>query len=196
MRQDWVKNDVDEAQRQTEVIEKDVEDWLTRAEKELREARYCLGIKVAKKTIFISQLLAETCNFQPVGHQATLPGLEFISSKDFMYSESSNSAFREIMEALKKDDVNMIGLYGMGGVGKTTLAKEVGNQAKQLFDKVVIATVSQTLNFNNIQNKIADFLDLDFEKKPMEGKTEQLWLRIKDVKSILIILIMFGKNLT
>ncbi|XP_017979664.1 PREDICTED: probable disease resistance protein At1g61300 [Theobroma cacao] len=181
---------------------------LTRADKELGEAqsledeiernkcfnwrlswgwRYCLSIKVAKKTLCISQLL-ENSNFERVGYRSTLPGLEFIPSKDFMSSESSNSAFKGIMEALNNGDVNMIGLYGMGGVGKTTLAKEVGNQAKQLFDKVVVVTVSQNPNINNIQDKIADFLDLDFQKKTPEGRAEQLWLRIKDEKSILIIL--------
>ncbi|KAK6269682.1 hypothetical protein POUND7_006787 [Theobroma cacao] len=203
-----VKNDVAEAKKQTEVIEKDVEEWLTRAEKELGEAqsledeiernkcfnwcpswgwRYCLSIKVAKKTLCISQLL-EVCNFPRVGCRATLPGLEFIPSKDFMSSESLNSAFKEIMEALNNGGVNMIGLYGMGGVGKTTLAKEVGNQTKQLFDKVVIVTVSQNPNINNIQDKIADFLHLKFQMTTREGRAEQLWLRIKGEKSILIIL--------
>jgi putative protein kinase ArgK-like GTPase of G3E family len=49
------------------------------------------------------------------------------------------------MEALKDDKVNMIGLCGMGGVGKTTLVKEVGRRAKelQLFPEVLMATVSQ-----------------------------------------------------
>ncbi|KAK6269676.1 hypothetical protein POUND7_006781 [Theobroma cacao] len=203
-----VKNDVDEAKKQTLVIEKDVEEWLTRAEKELGEAqsledeiernkcfnwcpswgwRYCLSIKVAKKTLCISQLL-ENSNFERVGYRATLPGLEFIPSKDFMSSESSNSAFKEIMEALNNGDVNMIALYGMGGVGKTTLAKEVGRQAKQLFDEVVIVTVSQTPNINNIQDKFADFLHLKFQMTTREGRAEQLWLIIKDKKSILIIL--------
>jgi putative protein kinase ArgK-like GTPase of G3E family len=38
----------------------------------------------------------------------------------------------------------MIGLYGMGGVGKTTLVKEVGRRAKEskLFDEVLMATLS------------------------------------------------------
>ncbi|XVF70701.1 hypothetical protein PTKIN_Ptkin11bG0183600 [Pterospermum kingtungense] len=39
LKKDRVKNDVDEATRQTEVIEKDVQDWLTKAEKELGEAK-------------------------------------------------------------------------------------------------------------------------------------------------------------
>jgi len=34
-----------------------------------------------------------------------------------MPSESSEEAFEQIMEALKDDKVNIIGLYGMGGQG-------------------------------------------------------------------------------
>ncbi|XVF77470.1 hypothetical protein PTKIN_Ptkin14bG0046800 [Pterospermum kingtungense] len=49
-----------------------------------------------------------------------------IPSKDFMPSKSSNLTFNEIIKALDSDGVNMIGLYGMPGVGKTTLAQQFG----------------------------------------------------------------------
>ncbi|KAK6269689.1 hypothetical protein POUND7_006794 [Theobroma cacao] len=182
---DKLQNEVNEARRQTEVIEHDVEDWLTKAREEREDVKRlldeievfqsvsCLGLEILLKY---------------ESHQATVPGLEFIPSKDFMPSESSNSAFKEIMEALNNGDVNMMGLHRMGGVGKTTLAKEVGRQAKRHFNEVVIVTVSQTPKINNIQGKVADFLHLNFQKTNLEGRAGQLWLRIKDVKSILIIL--------
>lgn len=44
-----------------------------------------------------------------------------------MPSKSSEKAFNQIMESLKANDVSMIGLYGMAGVEKTTLVKEVAN---------------------------------------------------------------------
>ncbi|XWS08214.1 hypothetical protein CRYUN_Cryun41cG0060500 [Craigia yunnanensis] len=209
-KKDRVKNDVDEAIRQIEVIEKDVEDWLTRAEKELREARslneeierkkcfswcpnwgwrYFVSKKVAKKTLCISKLL-ETSDFARVGYRAPLQGIEFFPSKDFMPSKSSNSTFNGIIKALNTNGVNMIGLYGMPGVGKTTLAKEVGKHAKEqyLFDKVVMVTMSQTPNVNKMQEKIAELLGLKFEASTEEGKAEELWRRLKDVKKILIII--------
>ncbi|WRX28895.1 NB-ARC - like 10 [Theobroma cacao] len=83
----------------------------------------------------------------------------------------------------------MIGLYGMPGVGKTTLAEVVGKQAREqkLFDKVVIVTVSQTPNINKIQDKIAEILGLKYETNTEEGKAEELWRRLKDQKKMLII---------
>ncbi|KAK6269695.1 hypothetical protein POUND7_006811 [Theobroma cacao] len=175
---DKLQNEVNEARRQTEFIEHNVEDWLTKAREERED---------------VKRLLDEIEVFQSVsclGLEILLKyeRLEFIPSKDFMPSESSNSAFKEIMEALNNGDVNMMGLHGMGRVGKTTLAKEVGRQAKRHFNEVVIVTVSQTPKINNIQGNVADFLHLNFQKTNLEGRAGQLWLRIKDVKSILIIL--------
>ncbi|EOY12407.1 Cc-nbs-lrr resistance protein [Theobroma cacao] len=209
-KRDEVKDAVDEALRQTEVIKKGVEEWLTKAEKELDEAqsleeeiernkcfnwcpscgwRYCLSIKVAKKTLCISKLV-ETCNFQRVGQRPPLQGIELLLPKDFMRSESSTLAFNGIMKALKSDGVNMIGLYGMPGVGKTTLAEVVLKQAteQKLFDKVVSVTVSQTPNFNEIRERIAELFGLKFEARTENGKAEELWRKLKAEKKILIIL--------
>ncbi|XWS11151.1 hypothetical protein CRYUN_Cryun38cG0059000 [Craigia yunnanensis] len=206
---DRVKNDVDAAIRQTDVVEKDVEDWLTRAEKELREAqsldeeierkkcftwcpnwgwRCLMTKKVAKKTLCISKIL-ETSDFQRVGYHTPLQGIEFFPSKDFMPCESSISTFKEIIRAINTNGVNMIGLYGMPGVGKTTLATEVGKHVKEqkLFDYVVMITMSQNPNINKIQDKIAELLGLKFEASTEEVKAEVLWRRLKGVKILIII---------
>ncbi|MBA0580026.1 hypothetical protein Gorai_022262 [Gossypium raimondii] len=94
------------------------------------------------------------------------------------------------MEALKDDKVNMIGVWGMGGVGKTTLVKEVGKKTKDLgcFRKVIEVVVSQKSIIENIQDKIADFLDLEFKKKTKEGRAGELWLRLENEEKVLIIL--------
>ncbi|XVF03895.1 hypothetical protein REPUB_Repub05bG0032800 [Reevesia pubescens] len=206
-----LQNDVNEAVRQTEEIEKDVEDWLTEADKVLEEVKileteieenkkcfnwcpnwgwhYQMSKKVATKKLIVVKL-QETSIFQRVGHHATLPVIEFLPSKDFMPSTSSKTAFYQIMESLKDDEVSMIGLYGMAGVGKTTLVKEVGKKAKalKLFDQVVIAAVSQTPVVKNIQGRIADLLDLRLLRETEEGRAAQLWQRLQQEKRILVIL--------
>ncbi|KAH1063320.1 hypothetical protein J1N35_028307 [Gossypium stocksii] len=148
--------------------------------------RYCLSKKLAEKTPLITKLL-QTSNFAQVGYRGSLQGIEFITSTDCMDSESSKSAFDQIMEAMKA--VNMIGLYGMPGVGKTTLAQEVGKHAgeQKLFDKVVMFTMSQNPNINNIQDKIADVFGLKFQASSPEGRAEELFKSMQRVNKILVI---------
>ncbi|XVF77480.1 hypothetical protein PTKIN_Ptkin14bG0047500 [Pterospermum kingtungense] len=117
-------------------------------------------------------------------------------SKDFMPSESSKLTFNQIIEALNTDGVNMIGLYGMPGVGKTTLAKQVMKHVteQKLFDTVVMVTMSQNPNIKTIQKGIAESLRLKFETSTEEGKAEELWGRLKAVNKILIIVDDVWKN--
>ncbi|XP_040972479.1 putative disease resistance protein At5g05400 [Gossypium hirsutum] len=208
-----VEEDVKEAklQIQTQVIEDYVDEWLTNVENALKDVqnldsrvgenkrcfrlcpnwcwRYQLGKEIEKKTVYISKLV-EDSHFERIGHRAELPGLQFFTSKDILASKSSTAAFNKIMEALKDDEVNMIGVWGMGGVGKTTLVKEVGKKTKELgcFRKVIEVVVSQKSIIENIQDKIADFLDLKFEKKTKEGRAGELWLRLENEEKVLIIL--------
>ncbi|TXG75632.1 hypothetical protein E1A91_1Z030700v1 [Gossypium mustelinum] len=106
-----------------------------------------------------------------------------------MDSESSKSAFNQIMEAINAKGVNMIGLHGMPGVGKTTLAKEVGKHAREqkLFDKVVMFTMSQNPNIRTIQDKVAEMFGLNFDKNTEEGRAEELFRSMQRVNKILVI---------
>ena len=103
--------------------------------------------------------------------------------------ESRNPALEKIMESLRCDDVKMIGVWGMGGVGKTTLVKQVAKvaQDEKLFDKVVMAYVSQTVDLKKIQAEIADVLGLNFLEESEVGRAGRLSERLKTEKKVLII---------
>ncbi|XVF78707.1 hypothetical protein PTKIN_Ptkin14bG0157200 [Pterospermum kingtungense] len=159
--------------------------------------RYRLSKKLEKKKLVaISEHLNKMAKFgQPgrVGYRSarTIPTVEFLLSKDFVVSKASEKAFSQIFEALKDENVSMIGVWGMGGSGKTTLVREVGNQAEKsnLFDKVVITTVSQKPNFHAIQDEIAKFLDdFDMNCERERRSAQELWQRLGKEKKILIIL--------
>ena len=83
----------------------------------------------------------------------------------------------------------MIGLVGLGGSGKTTLAKEVGKKAEELklFEKVVMTTVSQTPNIRSIQVQIADKLGLKFVEESEEGRAQRLSERLRTGTTLLIL---------
>ncbi|KAI7997642.1 Disease resistance protein [Camellia lanceoleosa] len=93
------------------------------------------------------------------------------------------------MVALQDSNAKMIGVYGTGGVGKTTMVKEIGKQVKNgLFDEVVVAVVSQDANVSNIQGQLADRLSLKLKGETEVGKANELWNRLNNGKKNLIIL--------
>ncbi|KAL5067586.1 hypothetical protein RYX36_018473 [Vicia faba] len=127
----------------------------------------------------------------PLGFLPALDGVASSSSTrgDEEY-ETRESLKQEIMEALKDPNSRNIGVYGLGGVGKTTLVKEVSQIAKQhkLFDEVVTTHVSQNPDLKTIQGEIADMLGLRFPDETIQGRAGRLRQRIKKEKSILIVL--------
>ncbi|KAG4204266.1 hypothetical protein ERO13_A04G037600v2 [Gossypium hirsutum] len=153
--------------------------------------RYQLSKKAMKKIQGISELLDKFRQLGHVGYCAptALPTIDFLCSKEFVFSKSSETTFYQIIEALKDENINMIGLWGMGGVGKTTLAREVGSQAQKLnlFEKVVITVVSQKPNFERIQDQIAQYIGFDMKNKQGRRSEQELWLRLKNEPRILII---------
>ena len=94
------------------------------------------------------------------------------------------------MEALEKSETNMVGVCGMGGIGKTTLVKEVGFKAKRegLFNMVVMAVVSQSAEIPRIQRQLGEQLDLRYSCETEYGRANQLRAGIKREDKILVIL--------
>jgi len=209
---DGLQKEVEAAERNAEEIKKGVKKWMEDANSKIEGAKpleneigkngkcftWCpncmrqfkLSKALAKKSETFRKLLENSTKFTKASDIAHPQPIEFLPSKEFTPSKSSEEAFEQIMEAIKDDKVNMIGLCGMGGVGKTTLVKRVGTIARelQLFDEVLMATVSQNPNVIDIQNRMADKLGLVFEERSKEGRADRLWQRLKKVEKMLIIL--------
>ena len=106
--------------------------------------------------------------------------------------ESRMLTMKGLIVALKDDNINLVGLWGMAGVGKTTLVREVAKQVKEekLFDEVVIATVTQSPDLIQIQGEIADKLDLKLDKETLTGRADLLRARLSKEKNQKILVIL------
>uniref|UniRef100_A0A6N2M3N1 Uncharacterized protein n=1 Tax=Salix viminalis TaxID=40686 RepID=A0A6N2M3N1_SALVM len=80
---------------------------------------------------------------------------------------------------LTDDEVSTIGIYGMGGAGKTTMLKHINNellQSPHIFHYVYWVTVSRDFSIHKLQNKIAKRIQLSFcnEEEELEHRAEEL----------------------
>ncbi|CAA6668725.1 unnamed protein product [Spirodela intermedia] len=88
-----------------------------------------------------------------------------ISTADLVGVEKIDGYVRQIRDFLDDDTVRILGIHGMGGVGKTTLLQRVKNNfhdigAAQRFNHVIFVTVSRAPEILTIQEQIVKQLDI------------------------------------
>ncbi|KAE8725177.1 hypothetical protein F3Y22_tig00009009pilonHSYRG00196 [Hibiscus syriacus] len=130
---------------------------------------YQLSKKADREADAIAQLLTQKDAFKEISYLPALQVTDIIRPvKEYDAFESRSRVLDEVMTALKDDTVSIIGVHGMGGVGKTTLVKEVAGKAKEKlsFDEVVFVAVTQTPNTVNLQNEIANKLGMKLDDDP------------------------------
>ncbi|KAG7532875.1 Leucine-rich repeat [Arabidopsis thaliana x Arabidopsis arenosa] len=76
--------------------------------------------------------------------------------------------------SLMNDEIRTLGLYGMGGVGKTTLLACINNKLESEFDVVIWVVVSKDFQYEGIQDQILERLRLDKEWKQETEKEKAL----------------------
>ncbi|KAL4639792.1 hypothetical protein ACB092_03G243700 [Castanea dentata] len=105
--------------------------------------------------------------------------------KDFV---SRRLILTHVLEALKNPDITRIGVYGMGGIGKTMLVKEVLKQAEKdkLFNKYVFVVVSNPPDLKRIQREIAEILGLTLDEQSESVRAGRLSRRLLDEKILLV----------
>ncbi|KAK7246198.1 hypothetical protein RIF29_41058 [Crotalaria pallida] len=196
------------ARDNNQVITEFTRDWLSKAKDLIDDAqelkakteehskccpncirRYDFGKKAVKMT---TELNKHITDFKSDNFSLPAPplGIEFYAPKIYTDLQSRREVRDQIWEALKDDQKLRVGVYGMGGSGKTTLVKELGYKAEKekLFEEVVFVVVSNPPNVRTIQENIASQLGLKFIYNQESDRARELWSRLTRGEKILVIL--------
>ncbi|XP_058722070.1 probable disease resistance protein At4g27220 [Vicia villosa] len=138
----------------------------------------------------LNELTKKAEKFDKMEPHRRLPDVERFTSTNYISFQSRESKYKDLLEALEDDNNYMIALQGMGGSGKTTLAKVVGRELKKnkQFAHVIATTVSFDPNTKRIQDDIAGPLGLKLDKIHESERPKKLRNRLTNGNKILLIL--------
>ncbi|XP_058106031.1 probable disease resistance protein At4g27220 [Magnolia sinica] len=154
-------------------------------------SRYTLGKRVVEKLEDIKKLnkkLKVKGVFHEVAESSRHPRvLEKQTSLPRGQQSTSERTLEEIWQCLNEEENGIIGICGMGGIGKTTLMKEINNRCTKTrnFDVVIWITVSKDLNLGLIQEEIGNRLGMKFDGN--EEKGDKLFAWLKNLRYLLIL---------
>ncbi|KAL5166934.1 putative disease resistance protein [Glycine soja] len=212
-----VQNEVNDAEKNGEEINYEVQHWLKQVDEKIKKyecfinderhaqtrcsirlifpnylsLRYRLGRKATKMVEEIKADGHSNKKFDKVSYRLGPSSDAALLNTGYVSFGSRNETMEKIMKALEDSTVNIVGVYGAGGVGKTTLVKEVANKAreKKLFNMVVMANVTRIPDTEKIQGQIAEMLGMRLEEESEIVRADRIRKRLmKEKESTLIIL--------
>ncbi|KAL2530114.1 putative disease resistance protein [Forsythia ovata] len=184
---------------------REVEDWLINVENNITEFE-TLEQEIQCSRFYSRQKLAErvermTKEVMELDEQSDFPGGLFLevdeSIGQLMLTPPHNGQaflqyFDDIWASLMDDNILSIGIYGMGGVGKTTVAMHAHDKLlnePKFSGHVYWITVSQDFSIHKLQSDIAQALKLDFSCGSDEKKrAAQLFQTFQKRGSYILIL--------
>ncbi|KAK9706554.1 hypothetical protein RND81_07G134600 [Saponaria officinalis] len=153
--------------------------------------RYLLSKAAEFMAKHIQDDLIGKCPLDPVTLRIRTVDLMSIPTQFLKGLDSRTKLLHRILENLNDDRINAVGVFGMGGTGKTTLAKEVNKRVKDMFSIKVMVEVSEAPDIKRIQAAIAESIDLPLsDVNSVSQRAIRLYNRLvsEKEKKVLIIL--------
>ncbi|KDO41435.1 hypothetical protein CISIN_1g0391802mg, partial [Citrus sinensis] len=190
-----IQRRVSEAERKSEKIEEMVEKWLVNANKRIEQAaKFIQDEEAANDGRCLMGLFPDWFARYQHGRKAETEKEALSKLREEAERFDNRISYPTIREDIW---LNIIGVYGMGGIGKTTLVKEFARRAieDELYDMVVFSEVTQSPDIKQIQQEIAEKLGLELSEEAEFRRASRMFERLKNEKKILLILDNTWKSL-
>ncbi|PIN24644.1 hypothetical protein CDL12_02626 [Handroanthus impetiginosus] len=155
------KREVEEWLKQVKIIENEV----CRLEGEVQTqgffGKFFNGDQATQLNAKVHQLVEQSQHFgELIVDVYETRGEELMTTN--LCGKGFKANLKRIWNLLKSNEVSSIGIYGMGGVGKTALLKHINNiiLEKRKEKRVCWITVSQVFSIKKLQDEIAHFVGL------------------------------------
>nr|GMC49320.1 disease resistance protein At4g27190-like [Ipomoea batatas] len=136
-----------------------------------------LSNNIAKQIVKAKQLIEEGKPFENmiVGVPVARP-VQYMEVTSIQGQPTASTNLAKMMDLLRSEKYKRIGVWGMGGVGKTTLVKNLNNQLTNdpIFKIVIWVVVSQNATVESVQSKIAERLHM-MNKEECRLHLEEAW---------------------
>ncbi|KAM2593132.1 hypothetical protein TB1_042329 [Malus domestica] len=151
--------------------------------------RYKLGRRSTKLQLAVFNLYAKR-DFASISYNVRPQEVSMVFDKHYEAFDLRTLTVKKIMDELRIPNTDLILVYGIGGLGKTTLVEEVHRQAvkAKLFADAVMVRSVQNPDLQGIQKEIAIKLGMEVqESETMSVRALRLCNRIKDTKVLVIL---------
>ncbi|KAK9677305.1 hypothetical protein RND81_11G135000 [Saponaria officinalis] len=194
---------------------KQVEGWLQRAQVLEREASQILenGERVVQSKCFWGVCTRNCCSSLMVGgkvervlvkvKEESSKGCFEVVADELPYDLAEeqpledvvglDEIFNNVWRCIDDDEVGVIGLYGLGGVGKTTLLTKINNEfvnQRHEFKLVIWVAVSKQVTVDEVQEIIhnrVNLKDANWHRKTQDEKAASIYRFLKGKKFVLLL---------
>lgn len=172
----WLE-DVQTINRKVECVLNDNCNWFNLCN------RYMLAVKALEITQEIDHAMKQLSRIEwtddsvPLGRNDSTKASTSTPSSDYDDFESREHTFRKALEALGSNHTShMVALWGMGGVGKTTMMKRLKKiiKEKRTFHYIVLVVIKENMDLISIQDAVADYLDMKLTESTESERADKL----------------------